>query len=436
MPIKEFEPFTDIPESELLEYISDLTSEPGIVIVRQFKQPNGLWTVIAGRIVEHSATSGGGSGTSGGADTGGAGSRDESGSAIGASPVSSPTIDGSGLFQRLIDAYARIDIAAPALKSASLAQWMLESGRGSSALAQQYFNFAGLKFRERMTVSHGFDPPAEPVDYHANDGRDTYCKFQSLDHFVKGYWHFIDSGPYTDWKTFAEDPLGYVGYLKQKGYAADPIYVTKVAQLIPIAAEALKEAADRIGVGLPGNGLASPVALGRVTVKIPKAWMPSCVMARIICHWTAGKYNASADDKYHYHILIEEDGKLVRGVHSIRDNVSTADHKYAAHTRGANTGSIGVSVCCMSGAEERPFKPGSYPMTKRQWEVMIAVVAELCRNYGIEPLPHTVLGHGEVQKTLGATQKGKWDPMKLPWEPNLTSTEVGNLLRNSVRALL
>jgi len=36
--------------------------------------------------------------------------------------------------------------------------------------------------------------------------------------------------------------------------------------------------------------------------------------------------------------LIEDDGNLVRGAHSIADNVSTTDGRYAAHTRGCNTG--------------------------------------------------------------------------------------------------
>ncbi|MFM7792042.1 MAG: hypothetical protein ACKO90_29360, partial [Microcystis panniformis] len=65
---------------------------------------------------------------------------------------------------------------------------------------------------------------------------------------------------------------------------------------------------------------------------VPTAWMPNCSMKRIIIHWTAGEHKASSNDKSHYHILIEDDGKLVRGTHSIKDNVSTADNVYAAHT--------------------------------------------------------------------------------------------------------
>ncbi|MGR8935912.1 MAG: N-acetylmuramoyl-L-alanine amidase [Gammaproteobacteria bacterium] len=169
---------------------------------------------------------------------------------------------------------------------------------------------------------------------------------------------------------------------------------------------------------------------------IPISWLPKANMKRIICHWTAGSHQASGLDKKHYHILIEGDGTLVRGTHTITDNESTADGNYAAHTLGTNTGSIGISVCCMSGATEHPFDPGSFPMTERQWRKMAQVAAELCRVYSIEIKPTTVLGHGEVEGTLNIKQKGKWDPMVLPWNPRLTHADVGNRFRELVKTYM
>jgi N-acetyl-anhydromuramyl-L-alanine amidase AmpD len=166
---------------------------------------------------------------------------------------------------------------------------------------------------------------------------------------------------------------------------------------------------------------------------VPASWMPNCSMKRIILHWTAGAHRASSLDLAHYHILIEDDGKLVRGTHSIKDNVSTADNVYAAHTLRLNTGSIGVSVCCMAGAVESPFNPGSFPMTQTQWETMSQVVAELCQVYDISVTPDTVLGHGEVTKNLGINQRGKWDPMVLPWDTSLSKKQVGDIFRQKVK---
>ncbi len=173
-----------------------------------------------------------------------------------------------------------------------------------------------------------------------------------------------------------------------------------------------------------------------MTVQVPKAWMKPADMRRVICHWTAGGYTPSENDLAHYHILIDGEGALHRGEHSIPDNESTSDGEYAAHTRGKNGNSIGVSMCCMAGAEERPFRAGVAPMKPVQWDTMVVVVAQLCKAYGIAVTPETVLGHGEVQQILGVTQNGKWDPMKLPFAAELTPKQVGEKLRAEVTAAL
>jgi hypothetical protein len=169
---------------------------------------------------------------------------------------------------------------------------------------------------------------------------------------------------------------------------------------------------------------------------IEKSWLPACTMKRVIVHWTVGRYQATEFEREHYHILVEGDGKLVRGIRSIADNVSTTDDIYAAHTKGANTGAIGVCACCMLGCQEKPFVAGSQPMTLKQWRTMARVVAELCQHYKIPVTRETVLGHGEVQTNLGITQSGKWDPMVLPWDTSLTYAQVGDFFRARVRRIM
>jgi len=165
--------------------------------------------------------------------------------------------------------------------------------------------------------------------------------------------------------------------------------------------------------------------------------MPACEMERVICHWTAGAWKASEHDREYYHILIEDDGRLVRGFKSIKDNVSTSDGIYAAHTKSLNTGSIGVAVCCMAGATEAPFSTGKYPLTEAQWDTLSTVVAELCGYYYISVTRETVLSHSEVQPTLGVSQSGKID---INWVPGMTSmgspVEVGDRFREEVQAKL
>jgi N-acetyl-anhydromuramyl-L-alanine amidase AmpD len=99
--------------------------------------------------------------------------------------------------------------------------------------------------------------------------------------------------------------------------------------------------------------------------------------------------------KEHYHILIEGDGKLVRDDHSIADDAAPVRGGYTAHTLNCNTGSIGVSLCCMAGAKENPFDPGKFPMTREQWRRLAEVVADLYRRYEIPVTRATVLSHAD-----------------------------------------
>jgi hypothetical protein len=169
---------------------------------------------------------------------------------------------------------------------------------------------------------------------------------------------------------------------------------------------------------------------------VPESWMPECSMRRIILHWTAGGHRANTIDREHYHLLIEGDGRILRGDHSIADNVRTGDDDYAAHTLNCNGRAVGVAACCMRESMERPFRPGPSPMTLTQYEVMAVVTADLCEKYRIGVSRETVLGHGEVQEILNIRQRQKWDPMVLPWDPGTPRREVGDAFRARVKALL
>jgi N-acetyl-anhydromuramyl-L-alanine amidase AmpD len=156
-------------------------------------------------------------------------------------------------------------------------------------------------------------------------------------------------------------------------------------------------------------------------------------MARVVLHWTAGTHKASALDKAHYHVLIEGDGTVVMGEHPIDANARPVRTVRANHTRNLNTGSIGVSVCCMSNAIERPFSAGQFPMTITQWQIAAEVVADLCEHYKIPVTPRSVIAHGEVEHVLGIKQLGKWDPLVLPWTPQVPRQQVMDQFRASVQ---
>lgn len=173
---------------------------------------------------------------------------------------------------------------------------------------------------------------------------------------------------------------------------------------------------------------------------IPADWMPAAKISRVILHWTAGSHKATDFDRKHYHVLIEGDGKVVKGFPSIALNSEPkAREGYAAHTLNCNTASIGLSLCCMGGddVKERPFNAGRYPLTKSQWDMASTVAAELCKRYGIKVTPRTVLSHAEVQVNLGITQRGKWDIAILPFDASFnTAKKVGDRFRAEVAAKL
>lgn len=172
---------------------------------------------------------------------------------------------------------------------------------------------------------------------------------------------------------------------------------------------------------------------------LPTSWIPDAPMERVICHWTAGNYHASDHDLISYHFLIDGACKLHKGTFSVTDNVDNLiwePRNYAAHARATNSNSIGISVCCMKDAIEEPFDGGDAPMLECQWDTMTNIIGQLCLRYGIRVAPETVLGHGEVHDTLGNPQDGKWDPLCLPWQPNLTKQDVGRKLRRDVLAAM
>lgn len=166
---------------------------------------------------------------------------------------------------------------------------------------------------------------------------------------------------------------------------------------------------------------------------IPQNWLDPVKMQRIVLHWTAGANKASQFDRAHYHILIEDDGKLIKGIPPISANANPIKPNYAAHTYMLNGGAIGVSLCCMGGnnVSENPFVAGPWPMTKAQWDKMVEVIAQLCNHYNIPITPKTVLSHAEVQSTLGIPQAGKWDFTRLAFDPSIKGAKaIGDRFRS------
>lgn len=156
-------------------------------------------------------------------------------------------------------------------------------------------------------------------------------------------------------------------------------------------------------------------------------------MNRIVIHWTAGGHQPNSEDYNHYHYVVNKDGLIFQGKYKPEDNLNCNDGKYAAHTGGGNTGSIGVSMCGMAGFKNCN-NVGNYPLTKKQVEASFKLVAELCKKYRIQITPYTVFTHYEFgMRNPNTTSKGKIDTIYLPPYPNISANKVGDFIRQKVQ---
>src|SRR5690348_5121808 len=135
--------------------------------------------------------------------------------------------------------------------------------------------------------------------------------------------------------------------------------------------------------------------VGRMSVQrvIPVEWLPEGKKVwRVILHWTGGAYTVSGLDKQHYHAIIDKAGHSVKG--------DTPAGSVCAHTRNLNSGSYGLSIAAMAGAQEGgPY--GSFPMLELQYERVAQAAADVVAAYDLAVTPRTVLCHQEVTFVYG-----------------------------------
>lgn len=157
-------------------------------------------------------------------------------------------------------------------------------------------------------------------------------------------------------------------------------------------------------------------------------------MKRIIIHWSGGSYNINSSVLNSYHYAVSSTGNVIACNHRPEDNEDCQDGKYAPHTGGGNTGSIGVSMLGMYYAKGQSPKDSKYPLTKKQCEATFKLVAELCKKYNISISPDTVMTHYEFGiQNPKTTSVGKPDIIYLPPYPWVEREDVGTFIRTKVR---
>jgi N-acetyl-anhydromuramyl-L-alanine amidase AmpD len=157
-------------------------------------------------------------------------------------------------------------------------------------------------------------------------------------------------------------------------------------------------------------------------------------MKRIIIHWTAGTNQPNNVDKEHYHYLIDGDGKIHQGKYKPEDNENCSDGRYAAHTGGGNTGSIGISMCGMFIPAKSDLRQTKFPLTRKQCEACFKLCADVAKKYGIPITAQNIMTHYEFGKSHPNTSSaGKIDIIYLPPYPEQTADKIGDFIRNKIR---
>ena len=108
-----------------------------------------------------------------------------------------------------------------------IAQWKLETGHFKSKLCRDHNNYGGLKWR--LELLHY----ATKVDYVSHEGYAIeYCKFISIQAFVRGYQIFITRDVYDGvWDNMSSGE-SYLRYIVKCGYCSDAKYINKVLALV------------------------------------------------------------------------------------------------------------------------------------------------------------------------------------------------------------
>jgi len=155
---------------------------------------------------------------------------------------------------------------------------------------------------------------------------------------------------------------------------------------------------------------------------------------KMFLHWTAGHHNQPFS---YYHTVFLGDGKAVRYTPYGQDKYS--------HTKGANKGSIGLSLAAMKDGGENQ-KSWAVPPTAAQIDSMVTEAAQIALDWGWDAstVDRNVMTHGEWERY--ATRNGvlpapaqRWDLDKLkPSDPRIDTSKVmshgGNTLRAKIKA--
>ncbi|WP_157089530.1 N-acetylmuramoyl-L-alanine amidase [Bosea sp. WAO] len=283
---------------------------------------------------------------------------------------------------KLISVYKNTDIEFPDLKAVSLASWIVESGWGKSDLADKHNNFAGMKYRDEIKKY------ASKISYNAHDGVDIYCKFETFEKFIKGYWAFLDRKPYDGWRKragSAEEFIGFVGPI----WAADEKYSQKVINLLGKAERLLAAATSEQDTSNIVCEACGDDSYEEMEKPVVNRWEPTSHMSsrnnvdidHIVVHYTTSRNIEGTISHFKHgsprtsaHYIIGLDGALVQ-------MINDSERAWHAGSSAMNARSIGIEHVAALGDK----------ITPAQARTSAALIRWLMREYDVRKehvIPH------------------------------------------------
>lgn len=239
-------------------------------------------------------------------------------------------------FKQLVELYARTPIEFEHLKPITVAQWLHETGRGTSFLAKEHNNFGGMMWRSEMVEWRPF-VNISYIEYTSPSDNITtnYVSCGTLIDWIKCYWRFINRTPYVGWRENAATGEKFLRFIFSKHYAMDPKYVDKVLSFLPEANKLLSNAKDDThseGESMPKVDLVK---------NSPNKSARNATITHIVLHNTAGGFSGSVSwlcnpaAQASAHLVVSRKGETAQLVPFAEK---------AWHAGNANPSSIGIEI--------------------------------------------------------------------------------------------
>jgi len=263
--------------------------------------------------------------------------------------------------------------------SAIISQAVLESAYGTSELAVNANNFFGLKYKSSVSgdnyyIKNATEQRKDGTYYNVNDTK--WCKFNSIEEGVIGYYRFTSAARYSNLKQARTD-REYLEFIKADGYATSLKYVDNLMNVIN------SNNLSQYNINKEATGMSNSNLVDYVKISPNKTSPRKDTIKKITIHHMAGnltvevcgnvfqpeKRQASAN------YGIGTDGRV--GLY-----VEEKDRAWTSSSASNDNQAVTIEVANSGGAPE-------WPVSNSAFDKLIDLCVDICQRNGIDKLVWT-----------------------------------------------